>query len=80
METVPTEDHTDGISKTMNKPEEKIQIPVVRNRNKIPPLEVKGKIISQLTAAKIRQVTKEQFILEHKPRNTKSTPKVMKTG
>ncbi|KAG5865446.1 hypothetical protein JTB14_027179 [Gonioctena quinquepunctata] len=70
METAQTEEHTDEITKTMNKPKGKTQTPVVRSRQKISPLVIKGKTISQLTAAKIRDVTKEQFKLEHRPRIT----------
>ncbi|KAG5881874.1 hypothetical protein JTB14_008688 [Gonioctena quinquepunctata] len=70
METVPTEEYTDHITKTMNKPKGNTQNPGVRNRNKVPPIVIERKIISQLTAVNLRKFTKEQFIIEHTPRNT----------
>ncbi|KAG5893272.1 hypothetical protein JTB14_002676 [Gonioctena quinquepunctata] len=55
---IPTEEHTEEISRVLNKPKGKVQTPVVRNKPKIPPIVIKGKLISQPTIANIRKAIK----------------------
>ncbi|KAG5896637.1 hypothetical protein JTB14_009544 [Gonioctena quinquepunctata] len=68
---IPTEEHTEEISRTMNKTKGKVQTPVASSKQKIPPIVIKGKLISQSTAAALRKTIEgRQFIIEHKRYNT----------
>ncbi|KAG5877097.1 hypothetical protein JTB14_006392 [Gonioctena quinquepunctata] len=73
---IPTEEHTEEISKAMNKPKGKAQTPVVSNKQKIPPIVIKGKLTAESTMASLRTAIKgRKFTIEHKRHNTMIYPK-----
>ncbi|KAG5885174.1 hypothetical protein JTB14_003515 [Gonioctena quinquepunctata] len=63
----PTEEHTEEVSRTMNKPKGKVQTPVASSKSNIPPIVTQGKLISQPLVDTLKKaINGRQFTIEHK--------------